>query len=641
MQDGAPGGLSIGVIVPDLSRSGGAERLAIQCIRRWQDRHRITLYSQAFGKRWLSEVGLSDDVRRRRISSSFGPGSPVPLATTRLLEGLLLPSLWSREIGDHDVYLGHQWPTHRLERRPLVWYAHEAHRPSYDLLRNRHDRGLDAEGWTFLESTRGTAAHGDDRYEILHDAIRALDGDAAPDRIVANSQLTRAALRDSLGPRAIDVVYPGVDPTLMPEPEPDDDDPYFLCVGSMTPHKRHRLAIEALSLMEGARLVIVGTGPFARYVERGAARLGVADRVEVRREVRDAELRRLYAGCRAVVFTPLNEPFGMVALEALAAGKPLIGVDEGGFTEVVDSSCALLTRDEPAALAEAMGALLARPDDARRMGEAGRKVAQQLTWDRTARELEAILIETHRAAAAAPAAPRPRDLGRGGGPAVGVRVRADYGDGFAEGAWRQLRAPADMPRLGYYALHHEHVLRRQLAEIERCGFEFVTLALPLDDRRLSPQGAAALRHALATAPTLGGAARFAVELVLDGPPPALLRGALDWLAGVLRDREAVVRHDDRPLVLLRGPAPGGSAGHPELCVMATPEPGASGPVALVPASDGSGLGEALARARAARPAPELLIVSSWNDHLAGDALEPTVGTGDARVEAARAALAAR
>jgi hypothetical protein len=292
-----------------------------------------------------------------------------------------------------------------------------------------------------------------------------------------------------------------------------------------------------------------------------------------------------------------------------------------------------------------MRALLARPDEAHRMGEAGRKVAQQLTWDRTARELEAILFEAHRAAAttttASPPGATPRDPGGDGGPAVGVRLRADYGDGFAEGAWRELRAPADMPRLGFYALHHEHVLRRQLSEIERCGFEFVTLSLRLDDRRLSPQGAAALRHALAAAPGLGGAARFAVELVLDGPPPTMLRNALEWVAGVVRGRDAVVRRDGRPLVLLRGPAPGGTPEHPELCVMATPEPGAPGPIAVVPADDARGLGEALADARAARPIPELLIVSSWNDHAAGDALEPTVGAGDARLEAARAALAAR
>ena len=58
-------GLSLGVIVPDLSTAGGAERLALQCVARWQHRHRVTLYSTRFDPEILADLGV--DVRCRTL----------------------------------------------------------------------------------------------------------------------------------------------------------------------------------------------------------------------------------------------------------------------------------------------------------------------------------------------------------------------------------------------------------------------------------------------------------------------------------------------------------------------------------------------------------------------------------------------
>lgn len=644
-EDAQSAGLSIGVIAPDLSLAGGAERLALQCVRRWQDRHRVTLYSRAFDEGLLEDLGLSA-LPRHGLAAAVDPRGRSRAAW--LLDAHVLPRVWSRELGAHDVYLGHQWLAQRIERRPMVWYAHEAHRHAYDLRRERPDAAVAGEMGRLLEGEpgdRGLAA--DVRNDALQASMRSLADGAAPDRVVANSRLTAGVLAEVLGLHEVDVVYPGVD--LGSFLEPSFEERFFLSVGSLHAHKRHRLAVEAVSLVEGARLVVAGRGPAAAELARMASRLGVQERVEIRTDVGDDELRRLYAGCRAAVFTAVNEPFGMVALEALAAGKPLLAVDQGGFTEVVDASCAMLTPPEPAALADGMRALLARPDEAQRMGRAGRKLAARFSWDRTARELESILIEAHRdspvARRARPGAQRSRG-GRAPGrdrTSLGVRVVCEYGDGAAEGAWREPGATDRMPRAGYYASHHESTLRRQLAEIGDCGFDFVVLSLRLDDRRLSPLGAAALRHALDLAPELGSAARFAVELVLEAPTDGLLAAALDWLARSLSEGEGVFEIDGRPLVLLRS-HPGARRGrpprraHPALAVRRAPEPGEPGPLAAVRVADGESLARALRRGLAARPAPEALIVSSWNDHAAGEALEPTVSDDPGRLEAARGVL---
>ena len=626
-------GLSLGVIIPDLSFDGGAERLALQCVRRWQTRHRITLYSQAFDPNVLDKFEISDDVTQTVISRRLtwaSSGEP----TERLVDTLVAPRIWAREVDEHDIYLGHQWPTYSLDLAPFVWYAHENHRHSYDLL---YERDSDLVGTEMGALFTGQhPVEPDVRNAIFQDAMRQLDTHVPPRRTVANSRFTANQLESSLGLKDVDVVYPGVEADRFLEP--DFDEPYFLSVGSLLPHKRHRLSIEALSLVPDARLVIVGRGRAMDLLWRMASILGVTDRIDIVDVVGDDELLELYAGCRAVVFTAVHEPFGMVALEALAAGKPLIAVDEGGFTEVVDASCAVLTPAEPPALARAMQAFLDRPEEAQRMGAAGQKLVRPVSWERTADELEAILLEVHgQARAEARTQPAPPAAPARPTPQVGVRLLLDYGEGAGEGLWRMPGALDDMPKAGFYASHHETTLRRQLAEIEHCGFDFTVLSLWLDDRRLSPYGSAALRHAVDLAPELGGAARFAVELVLRKPPPRLLGSTLDWVAELVAQQPSF-EVDDKPLVLVRNPTQFDATYHPELTVLRAPDPGETGRLRSVTAGPDTELAAALRHA-AAGPTPDALIVSSWNQYSKNESLEPTVGDAGERAEAARVALA--
>jgi len=639
--------LSLAVIVPDLGRLGGAERLALECVRRWQQRHEVTLYSRRFDEPTLADHGIGRGVARRTLSSQLQPaGRGLGGLEQRVLDAVLLPRIWSQELGDHDVYLGHQWPCHLIERRPLVWYAHELFRFAYDLRRELPAPGVARELADLLPSPTlpagPTALRADLRRETAHGLLRELDRRARPDRVVANSRATAQQLSAALGREDVHVVYPGVDAARFLEPRWTEA-PFFLTVGSLGTHKRHRLALEAISLLEGARLVVVGRGPEQRALERMAAVLGVADRVQIRNDVSDDELVRLYAACRAVLFTPVREPFGMVALEALAAGKPLVAVDQGGFTEVVDASCAALVPAEPEALAGALAALLANPADAARMGEAGHKLARAFSWDRTAGELESLLLECRRRqpARATPGERAPASW-------IGVRLLGEFGDGAAEGAWRRLArdAASDAPRAGHYASHHETTLLRQLAEIERCGFDFVCPTLPLNDSELTPRSVTTLLHLLALLAERGAGLRAAVELVLDHPTPALLAGALAWLARVLGPRDDVVRIDGRPLVVLNTilhPSPGPLPACDDLALRLAPAAEgveADGGLRWIDARDDETLARGLHAARARGAGHELLLVSSWNDYRTGDHLEPSRRQGERRFERARELIAA-
>jgi glycosyltransferase involved in cell wall biosynthesis len=148
---------------------------------------------------------------------------------------------------------------------------------------------------------------------------------SAPDAIVANSENVRRRIA-TLWHRGADVIYPPVDTSLfLPSTR---DDGYFLVVSAFVPYKRIDLAMEACAA-NGERLVIVGDGPDAARLRKAAGRhVTFAGRVD------DRELRDLYAGCRGVLF-PGEEDFGIVPLEAMATGKPVVAFARGGVLETV------------------------------------------------------------------------------------------------------------------------------------------------------------------------------------------------------------------------------------------------------------------------------------------------------------------
>ena len=146
------------------------------------------------------------------------------------------------------------------------------------------------------------------------------------DQVVAISRFVAARIRRVWG-READVIYPPVDVARFTIADHGPDD-FYLVVSALVPYKRVDLAVSAATRM-GRRLVVVGAGPEARRLRALAGPsvefLGWRD---------DAEVAALYARCRAVLF-PSVEDFGIVPLEAMAAGRPVVAFGVGGATETV------------------------------------------------------------------------------------------------------------------------------------------------------------------------------------------------------------------------------------------------------------------------------------------------------------------
>jgi glycosyltransferase involved in cell wall biosynthesis len=145
-------------------------------------------------------------------------------------------------------------------------------------------------------------------------------------RVVGISHYIADRIRRCWG-RDASVVYPGVDLSRFGVPSERRED-FFFMLGGFVPYKAEGLAIEAFRAL-GLPLVVAGDGPTRARLEATAPK-----NVRFLGRVSDAELDALYARCRALVY-PQEEDFGMIAVEAQAAGAPVIAFGRGGAVETV------------------------------------------------------------------------------------------------------------------------------------------------------------------------------------------------------------------------------------------------------------------------------------------------------------------
>ena len=165
------------------------------------------------------------------------------------------------------------------------------------------------------------------------------------DRYVANSRTTAERVRRYLG-RESTVLHP---PVEIDRFMPGSVGEHYVVLAELMAHKRIDIAVEAFSRL-GLPLVVVGDGPEGRRLRRLAG-----PSVSFTGRVSDERVAELLAGARALVVTAVEE-FGIAAVEALAAGRPVIALGEGGVLESVAPGVTgtFYERNDAAALAESV-----------------------------------------------------------------------------------------------------------------------------------------------------------------------------------------------------------------------------------------------------------------------------------------------
>ena len=221
------------------------------------------------------------------------------------------------------------------------------------------------------------------------------------DHVLANSEETAHRIdRAGLTKAEVEILHPGVDldqftlhPTLPRER-------FFLVAGRIMWEKRIELAIQALRVARqngtDASLVIAGgvdskSRPYLETLRQHARGLPV----EFLIHPSDEELASLYARCMAVVFTAPNEDWGIVPLEAMASGAPVLAVDAGGPREsVIHNVTGWLLPPTPWAFAEQMRIIAADGPNGKLISRrATRRRAQQFAADAFVQRLDDVMEE--------------------------------------------------------------------------------------------------------------------------------------------------------------------------------------------------------------------------------------------------------
>jgi D-inositol-3-phosphate glycosyltransferase len=229
----------------------------------------------------------------------------------------------------------------------------------------------------------------------IHEETRIV---AEADRIVAANVVERAHLVWYYGARTerIAVIPCGVDTELFQPMDPAKakdllelpPDPLLLHVGRLQPIKGLETLLEAMTAVpEPAYLLIIGGEQDEPENGHGAAMRQQVSALGLERRVRflgaqpQRRLRLFYAAAAATVMPSYYESFGMVALEAMACGSPVVASRVGGLTTTVQDGVTgrLVPEGDPAALAAAIAPLLGGPEG-RRLGQQATRWAAEHRW---------------------------------------------------------------------------------------------------------------------------------------------------------------------------------------------------------------------------------------------------------------------
>ena len=179
-------------------------------------------------------------------------------------------------------------------------------------------------------------------------------------QIVSNSNYTQERIKKYLN-RISKVIYPPIDISKF---RFEKYGSFWLSVNRLYPEKRIELQIEAFRLLPAERLLIVGGYAEADHAlpYSDSVRKNLPNNVELLGTVTEDELAELYAQCKGFITTSIKEDFGMAPVEAMASGKPVVGIKDGGCLEtVIDGSTGLLVNPYVFDIADAISIISREP----------------------------------------------------------------------------------------------------------------------------------------------------------------------------------------------------------------------------------------------------------------------------------------
>ncbi len=366
----------------NLTLKGGAERVVLKIAQHYKAK----IYTAEYDPKKTFEEFKDLDVE---IIGRQGMLRALPYgrASQGLSYGLSFYGLRLRE--DYDVINAHMVPGHWIRKNNprVLWYCHTPFRDVYDLYHYR----LSLKKW-----------HQKPVHIVGAKMVKMLDQGVVKDieKIVANSFNVRSRIIKYYGRTDATVLGGGVDYERYKRGE---DEKYFFYPSRISPNKRQDYAIRAFNHfkrhIKGYKLILAGPVSedkfFQNYYKKVVALAkGVGD-VEILTKVDEKKLVKLYSNSTAVLYTPMNEDYGLVPLEGMASHKPVIAVREGGVKETIEDRKTGLLVDSIEDMGNAMKEVSENPSFAKELGKNGREqVMKHYSWKRFFKEFDKALKET-------------------------------------------------------------------------------------------------------------------------------------------------------------------------------------------------------------------------------------------------------
>lgn len=305
--------MNVALVYDRVNKFGGAERLLLELHALWPEAPLYTAIYDAKKAPWADKI---------RVIPSFLQKTILPKDRHEWYPFLMPFAFESFIFDDYDVIIS----LTSAEAKGIITKAKTLH-ISYLLTPPRYlwTESSELPAWAQAINAPFSKAN-----LLVQSALRNWDFIAStrPDHILTISQDVAKRVQKYYHQHP-HVIYPPIDCDFF-RPGTTKPSDYFLAVGRLVPAKRFDILIQAFNYL-GWPLKLIGQGLQEKYLKREAK----ANIHFVNKYLTDAELLGYYQGCQALV-VPGKEDFGLVALEALACGKPVIAFAEGGIAEILE-----------------------------------------------------------------------------------------------------------------------------------------------------------------------------------------------------------------------------------------------------------------------------------------------------------------
>jgi len=370
--------MKLAIAHPFLRLRGGAERVVLKIAQHFDAKVYCSIYEPENTFQEFKNVEIEVMGNRLRPLASLLPARVGSAAVAG-------QQFYFRELDDYDVVNAQGTPSEwiRNMNSPVVWYCFSPNREAFDLYEWRMRRRnilQKALYWSFMQPYR----------RIEFSVVPRIE------HIFAISRNVQDRIKKYLG-RESEVLMPGVEYENF---HAGDYEKYFFYPSRIAPEKNFEMAIEGFKKFRKGhkdwKFIIAGTldrkrGEHVAYYNKIRGMLGGDG--EIMLDLPTERIVELYSNCFCVLYTPVNEDYGLIPLEAFASSKTCIAVNQAGPTELVRKGVGYLVNDIDE-MVKRMDYLAEHKDAAEKLGRAARKyVEREFSWGKFLERFEEVCLK--------------------------------------------------------------------------------------------------------------------------------------------------------------------------------------------------------------------------------------------------------